>query len=337
MLGLQQLGMMPGLQSNPVIEYTGIVPETKQDANNLVQLGEIQGLIGSIERILSNKLANAGDMTQRYSRELVNKLKAIYQYRWQSGNDPTSDPKMLVPGKNRGLYITESPHSILMKARQFVGMYADLSNDRSNWSQMSPDQRQLIQRQYGKVYSPPLLEPTEVSGEIVGGGGKELMQKQYDELKARGHLLIQKLDTIKAAVNQRYEELKQTKPGRELYRTKKKLDKRLKVLGQHKKKILAVTGVGAVATVGAIGILVVVVPALAGGLLALTGGGLLAAFGLGLDKELKTIILYSEDFSFSSESSDDFSSEDSDENEKSSERRPSLTDDQKQQAKIMQK
>jgi hypothetical protein len=184
MFSVQQFSMNPGMGITPYIDHMGIVPETKQDANNLVQLGEIQGLIISIEKILAGKLAGSGEMTQRYARELINKLQIINQYRWDSGNDPSGGPKMIVPGKNRALYITESPHSILTKARQFVGMYSDLSNDRSNWNQMSPDEKKVIQRQYGKFYREPLPSSV-VMGDITGGqvprmplngGGKYNMQ-----------------------------------------------------------------------------------------------------------------------------------------------------------------
>lgn len=264
--------------NNPYIKHTGLVPENLSDANNLVQLGEIQGLIVSIENILATKLSSVSQMTQRYARELINKLKVIYQYRWQSGDD--SSNKMLVPSKNRGLYITESPHNILTKAREFVGMYTDLNNELSNWDKMSNSEKELLQRRYGKVYNLPLPEG-EIVGEITGGVNiKKLSKKQFESYKKIGEELIKIYEDVKERINKKYEELKKTQSDRKLDRIKQKIDKKIKVLEKHKKKII-------VATFGTITftLLVSTIGIFATILLSLIGLGTAMGLGLRLNKE----------------------------------------------------
>ena len=97
----------------PNIGYNVIAPTTLQDADDLTQLGEIQGLVSAIKHILNTRLANAGEITKRYAMELVMKLKAIYNYRWETGN--TKGAKMLMTGPDRNFFIAESPHSVIIK------------------------------------------------------------------------------------------------------------------------------------------------------------------------------------------------------------------------------
>ena len=101
--------------------YNPIVLNNMQDTNDLSQLGEIQGLIYSIQNIIQTKLHDSPHISKRYAMELILKLKAIYNYRWETGN---TQSKMLIPGPDRNFFISESPYSVIQKARQFVAIHS---------------------------------------------------------------------------------------------------------------------------------------------------------------------------------------------------------------------
>lgn len=147
----QELNVSPGLSVNPTYDITSIIPPNQQDTDSLIQLGELGGLVNSIKSILNNQLSNAGDIPQKYARELVLKLSAISQYRWDSGLDPNSHPKMLIPGQDSNMYISESPLSIINKARQFVAMYnMPKKPTEAVFDKMSESQQNYLRRIYGE-------------------------------------------------------------------------------------------------------------------------------------------------------------------------------------------
>jgi hypothetical protein len=214
-----------------IIEHTGIVLENLQDTNQLVQLGQIQGLISSIEQIISDH-SDSG-IIKNYGSQLIIKLKTIYQYRWDSSNDPTKNIKF---GKNRSLYLTESPYSILNKAKEFVAMYNNTSSVNNS-----------------------------VIGDITGGNNKELIKQQFEKLSKEGSRKIEEYDSV-------VDELENIKVPNELKGIKKQLDKKLKVLGKHKYKIIAIS-TGGVITAATLGLLAAAVGALTIGLAAVVGSG----------------------------------------------------------------
>lgn len=173
----QEFSVNPALSVTPTYNVDSIIAPNQQDTDSLIQLGEISGLVNSIKSILSNQLSSAGDITKKYAMELIMKLNAISQYRWDSGLDPNSHPKMLVPGVSNNLYISESPRSIIDKSRQFVAMYQmPMKPSYDMYNKMSESQQKYLKRIYGN--------PINIGGEIadmnprqpLNGGNKYMME-----------------------------------------------------------------------------------------------------------------------------------------------------------------
>lgn len=105
------------------IEHFGIIPENLLDSNNLIQLGTIQSFIYSLEKIINENINSY--IIKQYAILLITKLKTIYSYRCNS---------VLDASKNS---ITESPYSILYKAREFINMQYNKIDTSKNIPQSS--------------------------------------------------------------------------------------------------------------------------------------------------------------------------------------------------------
>jgi hypothetical protein len=103
------------MNSINIINHTGIVLNNLNDSNNLARIGQIQGYIASINDICNRC---GSDIVCRFGRLLIGKLKQIYNLSYPDSK-----------GSYKALSINESPHSVLLKSKEFIRLYINCGSE----------------------------------------------------------------------------------------------------------------------------------------------------------------------------------------------------------------